>query len=385
MRILLASSSSGSHGGGEIFLLYLGRALLEMGHTVGLWMSDHERMTPLAESFAQLGGDVIRAKYVNTYDFKGRCLTAANHTENRNTAIGSWRAWDPDIIHINKQNLEDGLDLLAAGTRVLTPNICTIHISQSARYLRATNAWLRDLVARKCLRKYPGILTAVADSRRTELATFIRGNDARIRRVYNGTPDPDFRKRTEWRNKKRTELGLTEDKILVTMVARLTAQKAPQHFLDIATDMKRRHQNLRFLWVGDGDFAKEWDHVVSERGLKDSVTRIGWQDDVQPWLAAADAYLHTAAYEGLPLSILEALSFGLPTFLTPSMIEEVSAFSSSDVCPIDDANDWQTTLLDDSQRLSLGKKARSLYEREFRVEKMAKNYSALYEEALNAS
>ena len=35
MRILLVSTSSGSHGGGEIFLHYLGKALADLGHTIG--------------------------------------------------------------------------------------------------------------------------------------------------------------------------------------------------------------------------------------------------------------------------------------------------------------------------------------------------------------
>ena len=64
MRILLASTSSGSHGGGEISLCYLGQALADMGHTVALWLSNHERMNALADRFSTIG-EVIRAPYVN--------------------------------------------------------------------------------------------------------------------------------------------------------------------------------------------------------------------------------------------------------------------------------------------------------------------------------
>ena len=384
MRILLASSSSGSHGGGEIFLRYLGQALIEQGHTVGLWASDHARMTPLVDAFSRLGGEIVRAPYINTYDLKGRCLSAAMHERNRDTAVQSWRHWNPDIVHINKQNLEDGLDLLAAAKQGNLPNICTIHISQSAKYLKASNAWLRDLVARRCLNQYPGILTAVADSRRDELADFVNGDTSRIRRVYNGTPDPELTHRARWRAEKRAELGLSDDEILVTMVARLTAQKAPQHFLDIAASLQQQHRNLRFLWVGDGDFAEQSDQTVTQQNLKQSVMRIGWQDDVKPWLAASDAYLHTAAYEGLPLSILEALSFGLPTFLTSPMVDEVAAFTTDDVCVIDDTGAWHNRLLDATSRGNFSNRARALYEREFRVETMARNYTDIYEEVLNA-
>jgi glycosyltransferase involved in cell wall biosynthesis len=384
MRILLASSSSGSHGGGEIFLLYLGQALIEQGHSVGLWASDHERMTPLVDAFSRLGGEIVRAPYINTYDLKGRCLSAAMHEQNRDTAIQSWQSWNPDIVHINKQNLEDGLDLLAAARAGTVPNICTIHISQSAKYLKASNAWLRDLVARRCLNQYPGILTAVADSRRDELADFVDIDNSRIRRVYNGTPNPALTNRDRWRAEKRAELGLSDEEILVTMVARLTAQKAPQHFLDVATSMQQQHENVRFLWVGDGDFAQQWDQTVAQRGLERAVMRVGWQEEVQPWLAATDAYLHTAAYEGLPLSILEALSFGLPTFLTAPMVEEVAAFNTDDVCVIDEAGAWQNTLLDSMSRDKFGHRARALYEREFQVGTMARNYTEIYEEVLHA-
>ncbi len=75
MRILLASSSSGSRGGGELYLLYLGRALAQRGHTVLLWASDHPRMDELANSFSGIG-EVLRSPYRNTYDHRGRSISS---------------------------------------------------------------------------------------------------------------------------------------------------------------------------------------------------------------------------------------------------------------------------------------------------------------------
>ena len=65
MRILFASSSSGSRGGGEIHLLYLAEALAALGHEVLLWVSDHPRMDELASKCGAFGR-VVRAPYVNT-------------------------------------------------------------------------------------------------------------------------------------------------------------------------------------------------------------------------------------------------------------------------------------------------------------------------------
>src|SRR5205809_5773405 len=75
MRILLASSSSGSRGGGELYLLYLGRALAARGHDVILWASSHSRMNELAASFAAFG-KVQRSDYVNTYDRRLRSVAS---------------------------------------------------------------------------------------------------------------------------------------------------------------------------------------------------------------------------------------------------------------------------------------------------------------------
>ena len=75
MKILFASSSSGSRGGGEKYLVYLGRALAERGHEVIGWMSGHARMDEVAAEFAAFGR-MVRSNYRNTYDRAGRSLSA---------------------------------------------------------------------------------------------------------------------------------------------------------------------------------------------------------------------------------------------------------------------------------------------------------------------
>ena len=67
MKILLASSSSGSRGGGELYLLYLGRALAERGHEAMLWASAHPRMNELAEKWKK---DAASQKPNQTSDTK---------------------------------------------------------------------------------------------------------------------------------------------------------------------------------------------------------------------------------------------------------------------------------------------------------------------------
>ena len=53
----------------------------------------------------------------------------------------------PDVIHLNKQNLEDGLDLLLAAERTRLPTVCTIHVTRRMAGLGSRFAGVRDWIA----------------------------------------------------------------------------------------------------------------------------------------------------------------------------------------------------------------------------------------------
>src|SRR5882762_5112973 len=136
MKVLLASSSSGSRGGGEIFLKYLGQGLAQRGHEIIFWCADHPRMDELAASLAGIG-KVVRAPYRNFYDHRTRILATAFNRNTSRRIAALWQALHPNVVHVNKQNLEDGLDLLCAANLLPIKTLCTIHITQSAKFLGA--------------------------------------------------------------------------------------------------------------------------------------------------------------------------------------------------------------------------------------------------------
>ena len=186
MKVLLVSTSSGSRGGGEHYLLYLGAALAERGHEPVLWAARHPRMDELTARFATTG-HVIRADYTNTYDRRARSLASWLDRATARRVSAEWRSLAPDFVHINKQNLEDGLDLLAAARLAGLPCLSMVHITQSARYLRATLAGVRDWVARRALRDFPGCFVTTPENRQRELADFLEAPE-RVRMIANGVP-----------------------------------------------------------------------------------------------------------------------------------------------------------------------------------------------------
>ncbi|WP_188037058.1 glycosyltransferase [Actinotalea sp. JY-7885] len=100
---------------------------------------------------------------------------------------------------------------------------------------------------------------------------------------------------------------------VVTMIGRVTEQKDPRFFADIAALARVELPELRFRWVGAGE-----DEL--ERALSDAEVEVtGWLDParVAGSLRESWVYMHTASYEGFPLAVLDAAAAGLPIVVRP--------------------------------------------------------------------
>jgi glycosyltransferase involved in cell wall biosynthesis len=171
---------------------------------------------------------------------------------------------------------------------------------------------------------------------------------------------------------------------LVVAVGRLVPQKRPLLFLQHAAAARARVPPARFVWVGDGDLREVWDHETAARSLAGAVQRVGWQEHVAPFLAAADVFLHTAEFEGQPFAMLEAMSAGLPCAIVPDLGAELPFLNAQNSVAVDNEGGWLAKLTDAPARALYGQAARELYEREFTFARMAANYEALYHEVRSA-
>jgi glycosyltransferase involved in cell wall biosynthesis len=378
MKVLLVSSGSGSRGGGEIFLQYLGRGLAARGHELIMWMPAHPRMDELAVQGAAFAR-VIRADYRNTYDHRARSLSTCFNDRTSRRIGQEWKTLRPDVIHLNKQNLEDGLDLLRAARHAGGPSICTIHLTQSARYLGAKAAGLRDWIAARALARYGGIFVAVQEARRLALDEFVRGR-IRTRTIFNGVPALDSAGRREVRAAKRKELGLAEEAFLVLGLGRLVEQKRPFVFLKYAQELHRHLPASRFLWVGDGELLAPWKGWIDREGLGGVISCAGWHTDTRPFLLAADLLLHVAEYEGLPLALIEAMAAGVPCAVSRNFASEIPFFNESTVLFVEDVSRLASRLSDGTGLSDLATRARLIVEDQLSLSRMLDSYEALYRE-----
>jgi glycosyltransferase involved in cell wall biosynthesis len=380
MKILFASSSSGSRGGGETFVVYLGEALARRGHEVALWVSSHPRMDEIAVRFAAFGA-VHRADYTNTYDRPRRSLAALMDRATPARAAREWQALAPDILHLNKQNLEDGLDLLPAARLVAAPAVCTLHITQDAAFLGAKGAWLRDWAARRALHRYRahgGALVTVSEPRKADLERFLGHCDG-IAAIPNGVPIPPPLPAAE-RTLRRAELGIAPDELAILAVGRMTAQKRPLLFLEIAARILTRVPGAKFFWIGDGPLAADWDARAAALGIAAQAQRLGWREDVAPLLASGDLLLHTAEYEGMPFAILEAMAAGLPCAVSETLHREMPFLDDTNSIRLSEDDAGIEVLRDRRELARRAKAAGELAAARFSTEAMAGAYERLYQE-----
>lgn len=98
-------------------------------------------------------------------------------------------------------------------------------------------------------------------------------------------------------------------------VGRLHPIKRPIELLLLLAPLLREGYSLAF--VGDGELRAALDHEISKLGLEGKVELLGNRNDVLSLMTEADLFLSYSSWEGLPMSVLEAGSLGLPVLATP--------------------------------------------------------------------
>lgn len=113
------------------------------------------------------------------------------------------------------------------------------------------------------------------------------------------------------------ELGIPSEATLVLGIAYLIPEKGIFVYQDAAMDLCKKASNLYFLLAGNGPREQQLIRRSRRYGLSEHFRVLGWRNDVHRLMRAADMYvLPTYYFEGLPVSILEAMACGKPVITT---------------------------------------------------------------------
>lgn len=103
----------------------------------------------------------------------------------------------------------------------------------------------------------------------------------------------------------------------IITIGTLEPRKNQGYLLRVLAEAKRQGHRYRMTIAGDGPSRAEWEALAGTLGITDQVDFLGYVSGASRLLAGHRVYAHAALMENLPLTLLEALSCGLPVFAPP--------------------------------------------------------------------
>lgn len=236
--------------------------------------------------------------------------------------------------------------------------------------------------------RFASHIVAVSASCRNFLITreSIPANDVTL--VPNAIDLLRFSPAVARRDQARLELGLPASARVVAGVGRLNPQKNFALFLDVAAQLAPRFPDLHFLLAGDGPEEKMLREKAAALGIADRVTFSGYVADTRLVYLAADVLLMPSRYEGLPMTLLEAMAMGLPVVASQldGIAEVIGDGREGFLVPSDEAAlfvERTAALLQDAELSScIAQNARAKIEASFSVERMTSAVEEIYDRFL---
>lgn len=247
------------------------------------------------------------------------------------------RKLEADIIHAHSSWAGVYARVFRLNKKVIYEPHCFKFDDPSSTRLQRRVYWLAEyLLARNC--DVIGVL-----SKHEEVLARSLNSNKRIVEIPNIASIPT-----------RTR-ELNQDIPRIVMVGRIAPQKDPELFLEISKALLNLSFQHQAVWAGSGDSISE------ERLTTEGIRVTGWldQDKLGKLLSESSCYIHTANYEGFPLSILDAASVNLPILaraipaLSGSGLETFtsSVEAAKKIVKIHSDRKYADTLLENSQKL----------------------------------
>ncbi len=289
------------------------------------------------------------------------------------------REQKPQIVHTHMVHA----NLLGRVARLLAPVpvlISTAHnINEGSRWreiaYRLTDPWcdLTTQVSQAGLERYVGVGAVPKD---------------KIRFVPNGINSLEFSPDPKLRARLRRELGWDEQFIWLAVGRFAEAKDYPNMLQAFARVHAQRHE-ARLMIAGLGEQMESTQQLAQTLGLGEAVYFLGLRKDISALMNAADGYVMSSAWEGLPMVLLEAASTGLPMVATDvgGNREVVQEGQTGYLVPPKNAESLSAAMLrlmalPGLQRQRMGEAARAFVQQYYSLESVLTQWETIYAEQL---
>jgi len=182
----------------------------------------------------------------------------------------------------------------------------------------------------------------------------------------------------------REEFGFHKDDKIFGSVCRFSKQKNIISMIKIAIEIVEANDKIKFVFIGDGELWEDVKRMVRAKNLSAEILLPGWKSNVADWLAFFDVFVLYSLWEGLSLSILEAMSAGLPIIASDikGNNELVKNGYNGFLVKIGNKDSFVKNILwistHDRERDEMGKNSLKLVREKFALNRFIESYKNLY-------
>ena len=201
-----------------------------------------------------------------------------------------------DLIHANLANAHTLAGIVGRMTN--TPTVATIH---------SRSLWIQELSVTRLTGM--NLITVCQEAYAGALACGIAPENLTL--IPNGVDTQRFTP-TRSGGEFRASLGLDADTTLVGFVGRISWEKGPDKFVQVAHRIRQHCPDVHFAMVGEGPVEPEIRDLIAQTGMEDRIHMVGLRRDVETVYPAFDLLIQTSRSEAMPLALLEAMASGVP-------------------------------------------------------------------------
>lgn len=328
MKRLLCIVSAMNTGGAETFLMKIYRNIDRTKYQMDFCVNSDENF--YSDEISKMGGRIYKVPVKSKNLFKSMNSIRKIVKENKYNYV----------IRVNQHSLSV-LDLIAAKLGGAENLI-----------MRSSNADSGGGISEILHRVFnflPRIIPTVKLAPSIKAAEYTFGKDCvkngKAYIIHNALDINEYSFSGENRTKKRNELGV-ENKFVIGHIGRFSKQKNHDFLIKVFKEISKIRDDAELLLIGEGELREEICEKAKQIGVKDKIKFLGVRADVPELLNAMDVFLFPSFFEGMPNTVIEAQTNGLPCLVSSSITEEVKITDIVKTCSLDrNATDWAKMLI----------------------------------------
>ena len=162
--------------------------------------------------------------------------------------------------------------------------------------------------------------------------------------INNGVDTLKFNYDASIREKARNEFGLNDKKV-IGHIGHFSYQKNHEYVLEMFKKLHEKDNSYELVLLGDGKLREQMEEVANQLNITSAVRFVGRTHRVVEYMHAFDMLILPSRFEGLPLTIIEAVSNALPCIISDKVSKEAIIDGFVRSISLDNIDEWVAQIM----------------------------------------